>query len=395
MVSPQKISSYLRKPFELDATAETELRGLIKEYPYFNNAWLLLARSLHNQKSNRFAEVLPQAAMQAGDRSLLYKLVNIDEADAADLIKQTEQTAPQQPQVAETVAAVESLPQIEPIVVAEEPVAMAVEAEPVIQAIEREPEPQNEEAEKMASAYDEFFGAASAENKNADFEHFEITPAVAAEPVNVTAWGDDNTEEEFELQVADHLDDDGDGVVVPSPSVDTSEESFELTMLDTIASQHEEVVAEADLYNTEEDFVLDIAEKVAELESETYTAAFEPEITAQPEPEEELQAPVEEMQPIAFKLSPAISETPAPVEIHKAEETQEASVLITPSTFFEWLEQLKKHTPEKQANETSAPIVNDVIPAPTVPVETPVTSAPVILAVETPAPTPATPVKKI
>lgn len=394
MVSPQKISSYLRKPFELDATAETELRGLIKEYPYFNNAWLLLARSLHNQKSNRFAEVLPQAAMQAGDRSLLYKLVNIDEADAADLIKQTEQTAPQQAQVAETVAAVESLPQIEPIVVAEEPVAMAVEAEPAIQVIEREPEPQNEEAEKMASAYDEFFGAASEENKNADFEHFEITPAVAAEPVNVTAWGDDNTEEEFELQVAEHLDDDGDGVIVPSPSVDTSEESFELTTLDTIASQHEEVVAEADLYNTEEDFVLDIAEKVAELESETYTAAFEPEITAQPEPEEELQAPVEEMQPIAFKLSPAISETPAPVEIHEAEETQEASVLITPSTFFEWLEQLKKHTPEKQANETSAPIVNDVIPAPTAPLETPVTTAPVILAVETPAPTPAEPVKK-
>lgn len=393
MVSPQKISSYLRKPFELDATAETELRGLIKEYPYFNNAWLLLARSLHNQKSNRFAEVLPQAAMQAGDRSLLYKLVNIDEADAADLIKQAEQTATQQPQVVEAAAAIEPLPQIEPIVVAEEPVAIAVEAEPAIQAIEIEPKPLNEEAEKMASAYDEFFGAASEENKNADFEHFEITPTVAAEPANVTAWGDDNTEEEFELQVADHLDDDGDGIVVPLPSVDTSEESFELTMLDTIASQHEEVVAEADLYNTEEDFVLDIAEKVAELESEAYTAAFEPEITAQPEPEEELQAPVEEMQPIAFKLSPAISETPAPVEIHEAE-TQEASVLITPGTFFEWLEQLKKHTPEKQVEETISPIANDVIPAPTAPVETPVTKPPVILAVETPAPTPATPVKK-
>lgn len=393
MVSPQKISSYLRKPFELDATAETELRGLIKEYPYFNNAWLLLARSLHNQKSNRFAEVLPQAAMQAGDRSLLYKLVNIDEADAADLIKQAEQTATQQPQVVEMAAAIEPLPQIEPIVVAEEPVAIAVEAEPAIQAIEIEPKPQNEEAEKMASAYDEFFGAASEENKNADFEHFEITPTVAAEPANVTAWGDDNTEEEFELQVADHLDDDGDGIVVPLPSVDTSEESFELTMLDTIASQHEDVLAEADLYNTEEDFVLDIAEKVAELESEAYTAAFEPEITAQPEPEEELQAPVEEMQPIAFKLSPAISETPAPVEIHEAK-TQEASVLITPGTFFEWLEQLKKHTPEKQVEKTIAPIVNDVIPAPTAPVETPVTKPPVILAVETPAPTPATPVKK-
>lgn len=396
MVSPQKISSYLRKPFELDANAETELRGLIKEYPYFNNAWLLLARSLHNQKSDRFAEVLPQAAMQAGDRSLLYKLVNIDEADAADLIKQAEQTAPEQPQVVDAVAAIESLPQTEPIAVAEEPVAMAVEAESAIQAIEIAPEPHNEEAEKMASAYDEFLGAASEENKNVEFEHFEIAPTVAAEPASITTWGDDTAEEEFELQVADHLDNDGDGVIVPSPSVDTSEESFELAMLDTIATQHDEVVAEADLYNTEEDFVLDIAEKVAELESEAYTAAFEPEITAVPEPEEELQAPVEEMQPIAFKLSPPTTETPAPVAIPEAEETQEASVLITQGTFFEWLEQLKKHTPEKQAAETTSttPIVNDVIPAPTAPVETPVTTPPVILAVETPTPTPAAPVKK-
>lgn len=395
MVSPQKISSYLRKPFELDANAETELRGLIKEYPYFNNAWLLLARSLHNQKSDRFAEALPQAAMQAGDRSLLYKLVNIDEAEAADLIQQPAQTIPAPQQEIEEIAAIPLSSETAPVVATEEPVTMAAEAEAVIQTAEIAPEPQNEAAEKMASVYDEIFGATSEENKNAEFEHFEITPIVTAEPTKFAAW-EDTTEEEFELQIADHLDDDGDGVIAPSPSVDTSEESFELSMLDTIATQHEEVVAEADLYNTEEDFVLDIAEKVTELEGEVSIATFEPEVIAQPEPQEEIQAPVEEMQPIAFKLSPPLDEIPAPIiETPEVEETQEASVLITPGTFFEWLEQLKKHTPEKQQEkDTVVPIVTDVIPAPTAPADTFVDAPPVIIAAEPPATTPTAPVKK-
>ncbi len=394
MVSPQKISSYLRKPFELDANAETELRSLIKEYPYFNNAWLLLARSLHNQKSDRFAEALPQAAMQAGDRALLYKLVNIDEADAAELIKHPEQTPVVEPQINETVAAVAPMPEISSVTVAEtsvieEPVIEDSAAETTQQIVE--PEPQNEAAEKIASAYDEIFGATSEENKNTEFEHFEITPTVAAEPTKIAAW-DDSNDDEFELQIADHLDADEDGIIVPSPSVDTSEESFELSMLDNISAQHEEVIAEADLYNTEEEFVLDIAEKMAGLESEAPTAIFEPEVIAQPEPQEEVQAPVEEMQPIAFKLSPA-EEKPTPVQEPVVEEIHEASVLITPGTFFEWLEQLKKHTSEKKTEEVA--VVTDAIDTP---IPSPIvlpTTQPIIIAVETPDPiVAAAPVKK-
>lgn len=82
MVSPQQFSSYLRKPYDLDAAAEADLRSLIQQYPYFNNAHLLLARSLHNQKSPAFNDALRQASMFAGNRTLLYKLVNVDEKEA-------------------------------------------------------------------------------------------------------------------------------------------------------------------------------------------------------------------------------------------------------------------------------------------------------------------------
>ena len=81
MVSPQKFSTYIRKPYALDAEAEQQLRDAIQKYPYFSNAWLLLTRSLHNQNSPKFDASLEQAGMYAGDRDLLYKLVNINDSD--------------------------------------------------------------------------------------------------------------------------------------------------------------------------------------------------------------------------------------------------------------------------------------------------------------------------
>lgn len=65
----------------LDAEAETQLREIIQEYPYFSNAWLLLTRSLHNQNSPKFDASLKQTSMYAGDRDLLYKLVNITDGE--------------------------------------------------------------------------------------------------------------------------------------------------------------------------------------------------------------------------------------------------------------------------------------------------------------------------
>lgn len=81
MVSPQKISTYIRKPYALDAEAEKQLREVISEHPYFGNAWLLLTRSLHNQNSPKFEASLKQSSMYAGDRDLLYKLVNIEDSN--------------------------------------------------------------------------------------------------------------------------------------------------------------------------------------------------------------------------------------------------------------------------------------------------------------------------
>jgi len=82
LVNPQQVSSYIRKPYALDKEAEVQLREIIKEYPYFNNAWLLLARCLHNQNNPKFQETLKQASMYGGNRALLYKLVNVDAGEA-------------------------------------------------------------------------------------------------------------------------------------------------------------------------------------------------------------------------------------------------------------------------------------------------------------------------
>ncbi len=115
MVSPQQFSSYLRKPYDLDVSAEANLRSILQQHPYFSNAHLLLARSLHNQKSPAFDDALKQAAMFAGERPLLYKLVNIDEKEAAPLEKNFDSpaaitTAPTQQNEQPTVETTENTP---------------------------------------------------------------------------------------------------------------------------------------------------------------------------------------------------------------------------------------------------------------------------------------------
>ncbi|MEW6470474.1 MAG: hypothetical protein AB1458_16295 [Bacteroidota bacterium] len=71
----QEFISYLASPEKLDESSLASLQRIAEEFPYFQTAHLLLARNLHNTDSIHFNEQLKTAAVYAGDRKVLHKLI--------------------------------------------------------------------------------------------------------------------------------------------------------------------------------------------------------------------------------------------------------------------------------------------------------------------------------
>lgn len=509
MVSPQQFSSYLRKPYDLDVTAEANLRSILQKYPYFSNAHLLLARSLRNQKSPAFDDALKQAAMFAGERSLLYKLVNIEEKEASPIEKhfdaapaaivstpveehqpeaeiketplsantyqETPQTATPEPQIeaVEEIAVPELEEEIEvtehtdieefelPLAV-EEPLAISLneEAAPVENTVEEventytpptESTPDLNEEDKVKSAYEEIFGNTDTKEEDitTDFESFNDDDFVlniddndstdllddeknnTAEtlinevklkehsPFSLTSDSSylsplQTTEEDFEAEIGDRLDNDGDGIIAPANTDSTPEEEFELDVVEAITNAQAEqgkteetteykaddilnetehssdnefeigesenndniIIPVPDDDNDDEDFELDLdaIDNVESEQDEEIVKLMEQSIDeAEEKPAFETFEESTLEEPIAFKLEPKpateeIRETPAKEEIAEAEltaETQEKtpkegeSVLLNHDTFFEWLSQLQnlqaKNTHSEKKNESTKP----------------------------------------
>jgi tetratricopeptide (TPR) repeat protein len=415
LVSPQNFSSYLRKPYELNSDAEQALREIIKQYPYFNNAWLLLSRSLHNQQSPLFDEALKQASMVAGHRALLYKLVNIDDADAderpafaaattAPAITEAPQIEPVEPAIA--AEQIETAPVVveeaEPEQIFEEHIfepSIETEAQPIASTPEEGSADAN--TEQITSAYNEIFGApTSTDNVATDFETFDtgiihdehdadFALAIDEDEAVEQSMPPLTSEENFELEVAAHLDADKDGIVTPLPAYETTEEIFELNVADKIIQEEESIKEEAALHLEEEDFELNIGEKLdadsdnvvqPEPKVETSEETFELKVADAiiTEQIEEPQPVVEETdeeenrgiyEPIAFKLgtkedAPKTEPIVAPATpVIKTEPEEEAadeeSVLMAPSTFYEWLEQLKalQNGGEKKTEIVAEPVI--------------------------------------
>lgn len=398
MVSPQKISTYLRKPQELDAAAEQDLREVVKKYPYFNNAWLLLARALHNQNSPLFDESLKQAAMYAGDRALLYKLVNVDDADAVETT-----TAPKAPPAAPLAAAVEATPATiaeEPIPAAEEESYIADTFEDTL-VVEDTPAPiveettapvveepgattdeetgvrtGNTEEDMVVSAYREIFGTDEEKTVDAniasEFETFEVTDEYTKEQSTVTSSdepAEEEDEEEFILEMEDFSATTDEKIVADMTlesvntetaditEVDNIEEEFELSLADHLDPDADGIATPPPVEEkSEEEFELQTADHIAEEHSiDTEEPVAEEEPAAIAEHTATTEEPVELATPIDFKLNKTPETTPAP-EVTETEETH----LVEPGTFYEWLAKLKdlqgatekKNDPVK-AEETS------------------------------------------
>jgi hypothetical protein len=74
-MSPETFNLYLNDPSLLDARTVDELSLLVKEYPYFQVARMLLARNLYNTQNEAYPLSLRLAAAYAGDRSKLKILI--------------------------------------------------------------------------------------------------------------------------------------------------------------------------------------------------------------------------------------------------------------------------------------------------------------------------------
>jgi len=70
-----KLESYIDKYKDLGAQEAADLESLVRMYPWFHGAHVLLAKSHKNQ--NRFSQksLLKKASLYAGDRSILYQIM--------------------------------------------------------------------------------------------------------------------------------------------------------------------------------------------------------------------------------------------------------------------------------------------------------------------------------
>jgi len=74
-MTPETFNRYLKDPSLLDSQSVDELWMLVKEYPYFQVARMLLARNLYNTGHEAYPLALRLAAAYAGDRSKLKTLI--------------------------------------------------------------------------------------------------------------------------------------------------------------------------------------------------------------------------------------------------------------------------------------------------------------------------------
>ncbi|MFC2098815.1 hypothetical protein ACFLSP_03610 [Bacteroidota bacterium] len=80
----ENLIGYMRSPSSLSQSSLSEVEELIEVFPYFQTAHMLLAKNHHNLDSLKFHEILRSAAAFAGDRTVLYHLINTETREGAD-----------------------------------------------------------------------------------------------------------------------------------------------------------------------------------------------------------------------------------------------------------------------------------------------------------------------
>ncbi len=137
------------------------LKLLVAEFPYFSVSQNLLIKALHNTKHYEYEKYLKQAALQTGDRSVLYNLVHDlpPETESPgvlnDAIENLKISIPEVPHdkitsIAEPIVEAEPIPEIDKTA---EPVETPVIIEPINHITPELPEPITAEPELKSAAY--------------------------------------------------------------------------------------------------------------------------------------------------------------------------------------------------------------------------------------------------
>jgi hypothetical protein len=72
------LDTYIKDQSKLDNKSLNEINKLTEEFPYFQTAWILLAKNLKNIDDHRFENKLKIAATYAPDRSRLFQIIMKD-----------------------------------------------------------------------------------------------------------------------------------------------------------------------------------------------------------------------------------------------------------------------------------------------------------------------------
>jgi hypothetical protein len=91
----ENIITFVQDPARLDQSSLGELEALLEAYPWFQTAHLLVAKNHHNIDSIKFHEVLRDAAAYAGDRTILYHLINTPAREKGHSLIETPDKAPE------------------------------------------------------------------------------------------------------------------------------------------------------------------------------------------------------------------------------------------------------------------------------------------------------------
>jgi tetratricopeptide (TPR) repeat protein len=74
----QQLEKYMAEPGTLDEQSLPELIELAREFPYFQTAWMLIAKNLKNIDHLKFPHILRTASAYAGDRKVLKRLIDFN-----------------------------------------------------------------------------------------------------------------------------------------------------------------------------------------------------------------------------------------------------------------------------------------------------------------------------
>ena len=75
-MNKELLQTWLRDPQKMDGDSHKELKALIDKYPYYQAPYLLLLKTLNQQKSIRFNQELKNSALFIPDRRRLYLYLN-------------------------------------------------------------------------------------------------------------------------------------------------------------------------------------------------------------------------------------------------------------------------------------------------------------------------------